>query len=399
MTLVATPQAKPSIDPKPLVELNPKPTKERSFWIDNLRMLSILLVVNMHACVTYSHVGGWYYMSPKEPSLPQKLPIALWQGHLQSFFMGLLFFLAGYYSDRSLAKKGPIGFLKDRAFRLGLPTLFYMLVIHPLMVWGLLIPVAERPTFIDYYQHFVLTGKFLSGSGPMWFAFALLLFSIPFALLAKPKNESAKGLTITPKTLWMLGIGMAIGTFLVRLVYPIGTDVLNFQPCFFTQYVVVFLLGSLVSRRDALEQIAKSEISRKAGIWALILGPLALIAVTILGGPIPEKGAPLMFGGWHWQALGMALWEQCTGVGLGLGALALCYRKFNLGSKAWKWLSDRSFGVYLLHPPILVALALAMKSINLGVIPMALVLTAIGWSLANVAASVAKKIPLLRALV
>jgi len=397
MTLVEKPQ--PTFDVQPLSEGKPKPPKERSYWIDNLRMLSILLVVNMHACVTYSHVGGWYYMSPKEPSLLEKLPIALWQGHLQSFFMGLLFFLAGYYSDRSLAKKGPAGFLKDRAFRLGLPTLFYMLVIDPLMVWGFLIPAAERPAFLDFYQHFVLSGKFLSASGPMWFAFALLLFSIPFAFLAKPKNESERGLTLAPATLWKLGVGMAIGSFLVRLVYPIGTDFMNFQPCFFTQYVVVFLLGSLVSRRDALEQIAKSNLARKAGILALILGPLALIAVTVLGGPIPEKAAPPMFGGWHWQALAMALWEQCTGVGLGLGALALCYRKFNLGGKAWKWLSDRSFGVYLLHPPILIALAIAMKSLNLGVIPMALVLTATGWSLANVAASIAKKTPLLRALV
>ena len=30
----------------------------RFAWIDNLRTLVIVLVVNMHACVTYSHVGG-----------------------------------------------------------------------------------------------------------------------------------------------------------------------------------------------------------------------------------------------------------------------------------------------------------------------------------------------------
>ena len=32
----------------------------RMAWVDNLRTAMIILVVNMHACVTYSHVGGWF---------------------------------------------------------------------------------------------------------------------------------------------------------------------------------------------------------------------------------------------------------------------------------------------------------------------------------------------------
>ena len=53
----------------------------------------IVLVVNMHACVTYSHVGSWYVNEQPEPGMPVKLAFAFWQGHLQAFFMGLLFFL------------------------------------------------------------------------------------------------------------------------------------------------------------------------------------------------------------------------------------------------------------------------------------------------------------------
>ena len=57
------------------------------------RTLMILLVVNMHACVTYSHVGSWYRMEDPEPAMPIKIAFMFWQGHLQAFFMGLLYLL------------------------------------------------------------------------------------------------------------------------------------------------------------------------------------------------------------------------------------------------------------------------------------------------------------------
>jgi len=108
--------------------------KPRLAWIDNLRTFAILLVVNMHACVTYSHVGDWYMKSAHEPTLAEKIPFIFWQGHLQAFFMGLLFFVAGYFAQLSLARKGPGAFVRKRLVRLGLPTLLYMLVIHPFIL-------------------------------------------------------------------------------------------------------------------------------------------------------------------------------------------------------------------------------------------------------------------------
>ena len=77
---------------------NPSP---RMPWVDHLRTLVILLVVNMHACVTYSHVGDWYILSEREPTFMQKVPFILWQVHLQSFFMGVLFFISGYFAHHS----------------------------------------------------------------------------------------------------------------------------------------------------------------------------------------------------------------------------------------------------------------------------------------------------------
>jgi glucan biosynthesis protein C len=83
----------------------------------------VVLVVNMHACVTYSHVGSWYVNEAPDPPLPIKLAFLFWQGHLQSFFMAILFLVAGYFAHGSLERRGPAGFVRERLVRLGLPTL------------------------------------------------------------------------------------------------------------------------------------------------------------------------------------------------------------------------------------------------------------------------------------
>jgi glucans biosynthesis protein C len=81
------------------------PTR-RLGWIDNLRTSMILLVVSLHATITYSHVGGWYINLPPEPPIETKIIFLLGEAHLQVFFMGLLFFAAGHVAAKSLQRRG-----------------------------------------------------------------------------------------------------------------------------------------------------------------------------------------------------------------------------------------------------------------------------------------------------
>lgn len=91
----------------------------------------IVLVISHHAAVTYSHVGGWYYMDPGKPSLVTGLLLATFETFNQAYFMGFLFLIAGYFVPRAYDSKGPRRFLRDRVLRLGVPSLLFMLVIHP----------------------------------------------------------------------------------------------------------------------------------------------------------------------------------------------------------------------------------------------------------------------------
>ena len=99
-------------------------SRPRLLFIDNLRWTMIMLVISMHAADTYSPLGNWYFVDRKPLSTASLLTFAAWQMYLQSFFMGLLFFIAGFFVPASLDRKGPRQFVRERAFRLGLPVLF-----------------------------------------------------------------------------------------------------------------------------------------------------------------------------------------------------------------------------------------------------------------------------------
>jgi peptidoglycan/LPS O-acetylase OafA/YrhL len=384
-------------------------------WIDHLRTAVIILVVNMHACVTYSHVGDWYVMSAREPSLAGKLPFILWQGHLQSFFMGLLFFISGYFAERSLSRRGSGSFVRERLVRLGVPTLIYMLVIHPFILLGLNPWHARFGPPLAYYFKYLQSGRFVSSSGPLWFALALLIFCLVFALWRTVRGTysttdrakipgaeavpSLAGHAPSARALWAFALMLGLGSFLVRLIQPIGKNLLNLQLCFFVQYIAFFAAGVRASRGDWLLALAHSDRARRAGWLALIGGPLLLLTVLFVGMKFADR-IDVFFGGWHGQALGFALWEQLSGVGLSLGLLALFSARMNRETTFLRWLSDRSFGVYVLHAPVLVALFMVYLTLPLeNVFLLSALLTVTGLVVSFVLADLVRRIPGLRRVI
>ncbi len=384
-------------------------TVRRLPWVDHLRTFVIVLVVNLHACTSYSHVGDWYFESEREPTLAEKVPFIVWEGHLQSFFMGLLFFISGYFAYGSLARRGPRRFARERLFRLGLPALFYMWVIHPFILLILNPWNANFGSPGAFYLKYISSGQFLRSTGPLWFAVALLVLCLLLAgsrlawrrTSINDRDESASHVTLgyavaTPTVgfLCTFALALGLGTFAVRLVQPIGTSVLNMQLCFFVQYVAFFLCGSHAARYSWLLPLAASPYARAAGWIALLSGPGVLLALMFLG--IQDADVKYFFGGWHWQALGVALWEQFAGVGLSLGALSLFSRKLDYENPLTRWLDERSFAVFVLHAPVLVALAMLFRALPQNMYGLVALLTATGLLASYVAADLLRRIPVFR---
>ena len=368
-------------------------------WIDHVRTFMIVLVVNMHACVTASHVGDWYVLAEPEPPMAVKVWFIFWQGHLQAFFMGLLFFLAGYFAHGSLARRGARGFLLERGRRLGLPALLYMLVLHPFILLGLNPWHAHFPPLPGFYRDYLATGRFLSGSGPLWFVLALLIFCLVLAAWRRwrPVTPSAPTPPPAARRLWLFGLGLAAATFAIRIVQPIGTSVMNFQLCFFPQYIAGFAAGVAAARHGWLAALATSPTARRAGGLALVGGPLLLAAVMVAGGPISNGHIPY-FGGGTPQSLGLAFWEQLSGLGLALGILFWFSRRLDRPSPWLAWLGDRAFAVYVFHAPVLVALTMVFRSSGLNPFALATVLTVTTLVATFLVADLARRTPGLRAI-
>jgi glucan biosynthesis protein C len=330
----------------------------RLLFIDNIRWLMIVLVILNHLADTYGHIGGWYYMAPVKNDALSNLIFAMIASFTQAFFMGLLFFIAGYFVPGSCDKKGVARFLRDRLFRLGLPTLIFMIILQPLTVW--MAYFLHHPGFTSWCLKYLTTPELLSGTGPLWFALALLLFSIIYAgwrLLFKtgPSPVNEKPIIITHAGVLAVIAVISVVAFLIRWGQPIGTAVLNMQLGFFAQYIILFILGIVAYRQNWLASLSLG-FGRFWFHLALILGIPLWFVIMVLGNA-PKSLLPFS-GGLHWQAAVYAVWESFFCIGICLGLLVIYREKYNTQGPASRFLSKNYFGVYVFHAPILVGTAL-----------------------------------------
>jgi glucans biosynthesis protein C len=375
----------------------------RLLFIDNLRSTMIILVISMHAADTYSPLGNWYYVDRTDLGLPSLLTFAAWQMYLQAFFMGLLFFIAGYFVPPSFDRKGPLQFVRDRAFRLGLPVLFYMFVLGPVTEYYVAHSWrAKGSSFLREWWHHIIDLEVLSENGPLWFCLALLLFSVVYAgFRARPRRRALPNSEIEapPGTTILISFAliMAAFTFVIRLVQPADTSFLNMHLGDFSQYILLFSAGVLVARKGWLPCLPFSS----GMLWLAIVLPggfAGWLAILITGGALDGNTTPYL-GGWYWQSAAINLWEAFTCVAVSLGLLVLFREKFNSQGAVTRFLSDNAFSVYVFHPPIVIMSALILHGLWWPPLIKFVMLTCMSAAATfALSAAVFRRIPLLRAI-
>lgn len=352
-------------------EATTKPeVKSRLLFIDNIRWSMIVLVLSMHAVDTYSPFGNWYYVDRQATGFGTALFFGIYQSFLQAFFMAVLFFLAGYFAAASFDRKGFSAFARDRLFRLGLPTLLYMFVIGPLTqyflshTWG-------RGGFGHQWLIHLRDGEWLSETGPMWFCAVLLLFSLIYGL-SRLLGWRERAVVLSGPLVVVFVISMAAATFAVRGVQA-GTSVLNVHPGDLPQYLLMFAAGAHGFRGNWTTGLAGRSCLRWGALALAISAPL-FAALVLFGGGLKGDTA-LYAGGFNLVSAGKCLWEALVCVGTGFVILAVYRRYFDTQGPIAKWLSGNAFGVYLIHPPILIGFALLLHALVLGAIAKAILLT------------------------
>ncbi|KAH8822095.1 hypothetical protein F5884DRAFT_111008 [Xylogone sp. PMI_703] len=221
---------------------SPPASKERVFYLDNLRTCLTGLVIYHHTSVSYGGLGSWAYISRLHPP-GTSIPLIVFNAINQSYFMGSFFYLSGYFSSRTLKQKGSERFLRTKILKLGVPTLFYTLVGPPLQIlvrcWGEGKGIGAGSELVkDYWQN--LQGV----RGPVWFCATLLALDTLLALIntsGRLSQTSIPEFTFWPSMILDISIG-----YLVRLKYPVGTSFkpLGIQPAYLPQYIACYALGT-----------------------------------------------------------------------------------------------------------------------------------------------------------
>jgi len=342
-----------------------KMSKNRLVYIDNLRLLMIIFVIAQHAAITYCGMGDWYYKETSDIGFNQAAFFLYYLSFFQGYFMGLLFLVAGYFTPVSYDKKNFKKFIIERLIRLGIPALLYMLIINPIIVCCVYSFEGIDYSILSFYMNYIISFAFISGSGPLWFSLALLVFTIAYALVKKLIRFKEQKEKDFPSALKILGLILLIGicTFLVRITQPIGVHILNMRLCYFSQYVILFIVGIACKRNRWFEKL-----NYKRGILCLItVLILAYISwvILMLSSLAVNDDISVFNGGVSWQSALYSLWESSVAVLMAIGLIPLFREKFNKQNKLLSTMSANTFPVYVFHSLIVVVLSLLFAQVKL----------------------------------
>ena len=357
----------------------------RKHWIDNLRWVTVLLVLFYHVIYFYNNkgvFGGIGGFGPY-PEYPQYQDVVMYI--LYPWFMPLLFLLAGISARYALDKYDGKSWFRARTRKLLVPATIGLFVFH-WMVGYFNTVVASRQGVFEGIPGFVKYGIMaVSGIGPLWFIQDLWLFSLLLLLIrkldAKDRFYQACGkLGLAP--IILLGILFFLGEYtLVRQPRPESLDGLYnlYKPIF---YLIPFLMGYFVFANDAVQE-------KLGKVWIPLLGCAAVsgiaLTVTTFG---QDNTSP--------QYLASPLnclygWLMC------LAMMAWFKARFDRTSPFAGYMARSSFGLYIVHYLVIASLGYMMKMYTqLPPVAMYLILTVAVFTLSPLLYEILRRIPFVR---
>jgi peptidoglycan/LPS O-acetylase OafA/YrhL len=327
-------------------------SKERLSFLDNLRTFLIFLVVLFHAGVTYDKNGigtGWWIVVD---SVNSDLP-GLMNLFMDIFIMPTIFFVSGFFAPISMSKgMGP--FLKTRFRRLMIPWLLAVFTLIPLYK---VIFLASRGLPQEHWTTYFHFSNGIYSMNWLWFLPALFLFDCLYVGLAKlhlPTERLSLPWAVTG--VFTLGLAWSVSIGALDLYGWTKTWLIDFQNERIVPYFLVFLLGSLCQKRAVLET-GKKKLGLYIAVAATVWIPMNLYAIVLInfflkpGDYIVSLPVDrlLMWIGFHASMLAMTYLFVTT------------FRNWiDRGGRLARRLTSLSFGVYIVHVPVLGLIAMAL---------------------------------------
>lgn len=330
-------------------------TATRLHFLDHLRAGIVLLVILLHASMTYmAYPPAWWYVVEPENSLALTLLVLL----LDVPNMQALFFIAGFFAYGSLQRHGTREFLRQKVIRIGLPWAFAVVFLAPLVTYLIPYTRGAAPPYLQfwavdfwgpYYQQAVY-----------WFLGVLLLLFVILAAFYhwEPGLQAIPRRAETPPRAFFIKFWafMTVWYFVAGAVVPIDTwlnalKIIVYQPARLGLYAGYFILGIVADRRGWFRDGGYRPSLEQ---W----GPLAfLTGILYLGVQLTSTEGGLLL-----LAVEAALFNAFCLTAL-LAGLALFQRVADRPTRVWNSLARNAYAIYYVHPLILYPAAYVLLAV------------------------------------
>ena len=338
---------------------------EQVVAIGYLRAFVTLLVLAHHAVLAYhpyapppaaslAVLPAWWQIFPVVD--PQRWPgidlFVIWN---DAFFMSLMFLLSGLFVWRSLERKGPRQFLRDRVLRLGLPFAVGALLLGPLAYYPAYLATTTSPSLAGFWQQWMSVGNW--ASGPVWFLWLLLAFDAAAAglFVIAPRWPSAFGRLLSGaarRPVVFFGAVLALSAIAyIPLTFAVyagswsnwGPFALQTSRLF--HYFAYFLIGAAVGHFGFSQGLLArdSNLARRWWLWVVAAVVIfALFVVATIAALMARGDAPL------WTLIGSITFVlDCAATSF--ACLAVFARFAQRSNRVFDSLRDNAFGIYLIH--------------------------------------------------
>jgi surface polysaccharide O-acyltransferase-like enzyme len=325
--------------------------------LDRARTFIILLVLLHHSVINYTYFGHGDRM--------RWLGFDLVVLFNDSFFMALMFFISGLFVRDSLARKGSAVFLRDRAWRLGVPFLVSIVVLMPIAYYPTFLryhlPGTTDFNFLHFWWHTVTIGPW--PSGPAWFLWVMLALDALAAAVWRiaPGIIDALGRLIyairnRPMTAFVAFLIVSNAAYLPMHLafgdvswFELGRFPLPIQTSRILLYTAYFFVGvgvGAVSLRAGL-LAENGELAKRWPVWlafALVFYVAILVLVYAHHNWVADFDSPPL----AWKVgYGLAFATYSAAMAFTVSAIFLRFAK-----SSWSLL-DRlqpsAYGIYLVH--------------------------------------------------
>lgn len=351
--------------------------KKRLYYLDNLKVFLIILVIMHHVGQAYGPTGGaWFYSYPGERAKSVGI-LFLFNA---SFFMGLFFFISGYFFPASLDRHGARKFITDKLMRFGIPLLFAAFIMVPIMEYVKYLKYTSCISFPDFYIRHWLNydpGAAIIQSSRnfahLWFIEHLLIYSIIYAVIRTLLQKYVPSVSTTTTRrvglyviiFYILVLGVVTHLMRTSWGFPIDRWIgflgfIQMEPAHIPQYLSLFILGILAYRWSFLDSITTPR-----NIFWLLLG-FGIYVITRV--QLYTTGRQAAFFMWEYR-------EALLCVGVCIGLLALFKTYFNRTGRLMQILSENAFGAYIFHVSVVVALQYAFDPVQAGALTLFVVVS------------------------